>query len=179
MLKSRKNNVLQLERAREAARSERREVAGVPAVQVLTKFRKVINFNKRHYRQVEQLTGVSGTMVWVLSILRRSPGLRVSELAEIMAIHQSTASNLLDKLQEKNLIERDRSSNDQRVVRLYLTRAGEALVRRVPQPAHGLLQDALYRLPSPALQGLSRLLDQLLQAMNPRAPKSGLIDTGS
>lgn len=179
MNKSRKNNVLQLEGAREAARRGRREAAGAPAVEVLTKFRKVINFNKRHYRQVEQLTGVSGTLVWALSILRRSPGLRVSELAAIMAIHQSTASNLLDKLQEKNLIERDRSTDDQRVVRLYLTRSGEALVKRVPQPAHGLLQEALHRLPSPALLGLNRLLDQLLQAMNPRESKGPFVDTGS
>lgn len=177
--KVRKNNVLHITEARETARKARREVARSPAAEVLTKFRQIINFNKRHFRQIEQSTGVSGTLVWVLSILRQSPGLRVSELAEIMAIHQSTASNLLDKLGEKNLVERDRSTDDQRVVRLYLTRSGEALLKRVPQPVHGLLQDALYRLPSPALQGLSRLLDQLLLAMNPRRPKGSLTDTGS
>lgn len=177
--KSRKINALYFDGATETTKRSRREAARGPAVEVLTKFRKVINSNKRQFRQIEQLTGVSGTLVWVLSILRRSPGLRVSELAEIMAIHQSTASNLLDKLQEKNLVERDRSTDDQRVVRLYLTRSGEALVKRVPQPAHGLLQEALYKLPSPALLGLNRLLDQLLQVMNPRESKGSLIDTES
>ena len=162
-----------------ASRGARRESTANPAAEALAKFRQVINSNKRHFRRVEQLTGVSGSLVWVLAILRESPGLRVSELAEIMAIHQSTTSNLLDKLQDRNLIERDRSTDDQRVVRLYLTRTGEALVKRVPQPAHGLLQEALQKLPYPALQGLNRLLDQLLQAMNPRPAKSGLIKTGS
>ena len=179
MNKAKKNNVLQLKAAPEAARSARRELVASPAAEALAKFRQVINFNKRHFRQVEKLTGISGTLVWVLAILRQSPGLRVSELAEIMAIHQSTTSNLLDKLQSRNLIERDRSTDDQRVVRLYLTRSGEALVKRVPQPAHGLLQEALHKLPSPALQGLNRLLDQLLQAMNPRPSKASLANTGS
>lgn len=172
--------MLHISEARETARKGRRAVApSSPAVEVLTKFRQVINFNKRHFRQLEQSTGVSGTLVWVLSILQQRPGLRVSELAEVMAIHQSTASNLLDKLQKKNLVQRDRSTDDQRVVRLYLTRSGEALVRRVPQPVHGLLQDALCRLPPPALQVLSRLLDQLLLVMNPRRPTGRLTDTGS
>ena len=179
MNKYRKNNVLPLKGTTEFPRNARREAGTGPAAEVLAKFRQVINSNKRHFRQVEKLTGVSGTLVWVLTILRQSPGLRVSELAEMMAIHQSTASNLLDKLQKKNLIERDRSSDDQRVVRLYLTRPGEALVKRVPQPAHGLLQEALQKLPYPSLQGLNRLLDQLLQEMNPRPAKGGFFKTGS
>jgi len=136
------------------------------------KFRLVINSNKRHFKWVEQQTGISGTLVWVLREVGVSPGLRVSELAETMAIHQSTASNLLDKLQERGLIERDRSTDDQRVVRVFLTRSGEALVRRVPQSTRGLMQEALLKLPSASLHSLNRLLEQLLQEMNPGDQKS-------
>jgi len=169
---SRRNNVLPLVKPKGAARNGRRIPSGGPSVDVLMKFRLVINSNKRHFKWVEQQTGISGTLVWVLWELSQSPGIRVSELAETMAIHQSTASNLLDKLQEKGLIERDRSTDDQRVVRLYLTRSGESLIKRVPQPARGLLQEALFRLQPVSLHALNRLLDQLLQEMNPVDLKS-------
>lgn len=171
---SRKNNVLQISKARKAAKRGRRPQSKGLALEVLTKFRHTINTNKRHFKWVEKQTGVNGALVGVLCELGQSPGLRVSELAETMAIHQSTVSNLLDKLQQQGLIERDRSTEDQRVVRLRLTRSGEALVKRVPQPSRGLLQEALFRLPPTSLQGLNRLLEQLLQEMSPSSPKNRL-----
>jgi MarR family transcriptional regulator, organic hydroperoxide resistance regulator len=176
---SRKNNVLPLLKPRKTARQGRRPQAKGLALDVLTQFRHVINANKRHFKWVEQQTGVNGTLVGVLCELGRSPGLRVSELAETLAIHQSTASNLLDKLQQQGLIERDRSTEDQRVVRLRLTRSGEALAKRVPQPSRGLLQEALFRLPPASLQGLSRLLEQLLQEMNPSSSKNRVAGSAS
>jgi len=88
-----------------------------------------------------------------------------------MAVHQSTASNLMDKLQQKGLIERDRSSDDQRVVRLYLTKQGDTLVKRAPNPARGLLQEALNKLPPATLQTLNRGLAQLMQELNQADPQ--------
>lgn len=180
---SRRNNVLSLVNSRGgAARKARGAPASGLALDVLMKFRSVINSNKRHFKWVEQQTGISGALVWVLREVGQSPGLRVSELAETMAIHQSTASNLLDKLQERGLIQRDRSSDDQRVVRVFPTRSGEALVRRFPQSARGLLQESLLKLPSASLNSLNRLLEQLLQEMNPielKSPKKRIADTFS
>lgn len=178
---SRRNNVLTLVKPKGVAtRKARGAPTSGPALDVLMKFRLVINSNKRHFKWVEQQTGISGALVWVLREVGQSPGLRVSELAETMAIHQSTASNLLDKLQERGLIERDRSTDDQRVVRVFPTRSGEALVRRFPQSARGLLQEALLKLPPVSLHSLNRLLEQLLQEMKPvdlKSPKKRIADT--
>lgn len=168
---SQRNNVLRLEKRRGGTRKPRLGTNLGSALEALTKFRLVINSTKRHYKWIEQQTGVNGALIWALWELNRSPGLKVSEIADAMAIHQSTASNLLDKLQEKGLVNRDRSMDDQRVVRLYLTRAGKALITRVPQPARGLLQEALIKLPPESLQTLNHLLEQLLREMNPAGPR--------
>lgn len=171
---SQRNNVLRLEKARGSSQKPRGMAPAASVLDTLAKFRLVINSTKRHYKWIEQQTGVNGALVWALWELHQSPGLKVSEIADAMAIHQSTASNLLDKLQEKGLVKRDRSTDDQRVVRLFLTRSGKALIARVPQPARGLLQEALFRLPSDSLQRLNQLLDELLREMEPaglRAPK--------
>ena len=169
---SRKNNVLPLISPRGSARKPIRRSPSGPAIDALMKFRLVINATKRHYKWIEHQTGINGALVWAMWELNVSPGLRVSELADTMAIHQSTASNLLDKLEEKGLIERDRSTDDQRVVRLFLTRAGQQMIRRVPQPARGLLQEALFRIPATSLITLNRALDQLLEEMHPGTPRT-------
>jgi DNA-binding MarR family transcriptional regulator len=169
---SSKNNVVRLVRPKSSSRRQRKDAARGPAMEALTKFRWVINSTRRHFKWIEQQTGISGALVAALWEIHRSPGLRVSELAEAMAVHQSTASNLMDKLQQKGLIERDRSSDDQRVVKLYLTKHGEALVKRAPNPARGLLQEALHKLPPATLQTLNRGLAQLIQELHQADPQS-------
>jgi DNA-binding MarR family transcriptional regulator len=102
-------------------------------------------------------------MLWELL---NEPGLTVSALARVLSIHQSTCSNMLDKIQKKGLILRDRSLDDQRVVRLYLTDKGSTLLAKAPRPAQGALCDVLLRLPDKVLSELESGLHQLIDALN-------------
>jgi MarR family transcriptional regulator, organic hydroperoxide resistance regulator len=163
---TRKNNVIRLVRSRTAPRASRKGGARGTAADVVAKFRRVTNSTRRHFQWIEKETGISGALVSALWELHQAPGMRVSELAQALAVHQSTASNLVDKLQERGLIERDRSTDDQRVVRLHLTRQGENIIRRAPQPAGGLLREALHKLPASTLQNLDRLLAQLMEQLD-------------
>jgi DNA-binding MarR family transcriptional regulator len=139
---------------------------------VLMKFRLVVNTAKRHYSWIEKQCGVSGAHMWALAEIKESPDIRASDLAAVMAIHQTTVSNLLDKLESQGHIRRNRSANDRRTVTLSLTKSGEKLVDRAPHPARGILPDALLRLDPPALQTLAQLLDQVLGKMNTGEKKS-------
>ena len=137
------------------------------ALAVLMKFRLIVNSAKRHFKWVERQCGINGAQLWVLWEINQAPGLRVNELATVMAMHQSTASNLIEKLVRSKLIARKRASSDQRVVTLFLTGAGRALLSRAPRPARGRLPEALYRLPGNALSSLDKLLERVLHEMGP------------
>lgn len=54
------------------------------------------------------------------------------ELAREMAIDAGAVTRLVDRLEAKGLIERERSERDRRVVHLRLTPAGQAVVAQVP-----------------------------------------------
>jgi DNA-binding MarR family transcriptional regulator len=128
----------------------------------LGKFRIIFGAIRQHFRAVEKACGVSGAQVWVLATLAQKPGLRVTELAEALSIHASTASNLLDKIEKAGLIRRERGQSDQRVVRLYLTEAGSAALATAPQPFTGVLPHALGQLHPDTLARLGRDLDELI-----------------
>ncbi|PWT70362.1 MAG: MarR family transcriptional regulator, partial [Proteobacteria bacterium] len=145
------------------------------ALDVLKKFRQVFRAAKLHFGTIEKLVGVSGAQLWAMSELNQHPGMRVTDLAEAMALHQSTVSNLLDKLMRRRLIRRERGDADGRVVRLYLTAAGQKLVRGAPAPARGVLPDALEHLPPAALTGLGRHLDKLLEGMRVKVPAAAWV----
>ena len=142
------------------------------ALAVLMKFRRIVNSAKRHFKWVEKQCGINGAQLWVLWEINQAPGLRVSELSAAMAMHQSTASNLIEKLVRSKLISRKRASGDRRVVTLFLTGKGGVLLRRAPRPARGRLPEALYRLPGSALSALDKLLGRVLHEMGPTEESS-------
>ena len=89
--------------------------------QVLKKFRIIFGSVRQHFREIEQTCSVTGSQLWVLQEVSTTPGIGVSELSERLSIHQSTASQLVEKLVGRNLIIKERSKEDQRRVGLWLT----------------------------------------------------------
>jgi DNA-binding MarR family transcriptional regulator len=71
---------------------------------------------------------------------------------DILSIHQSTCSNILDQLQLKDLIKRQRGGPDQRVVHLYLAGKGSGLLAQAPWPAQGAIAGILDPLQGEALE---------------------------
>jgi DNA-binding MarR family transcriptional regulator len=135
---------------------------------VLRQFRIVIRSIQRHYQWVERSCGVSGAQLWAMERIAASPGLSPGELARQLAIHPSTASNLLARLEELGMIKRGRRSHDQRRVQLSITAKGASVLRKAPRPLKGVLQQALADMPAASLEALQQLLRDLLGLMRVR-----------
>lgn len=138
---------------------------GDSAAQALRQFRVLFNSVRTHFRQVEKETGLGGAQVWALSLIQKSPGLGVGEVAAGMDIHQSTASNLIKGLLKKQLITLNKSAIDKRVVELRVTPEGKKALKKMPGPFEGVLPDALRRLDDTALSNLNRELAKLVRLL--------------
>lgn len=135
------------------------------ALSVLEEFRLIFKSVRSHFQWVEAQTGVSGAQLWVLAEVAGAPGIRVTALARALSLHQSTISNLVERLEERKLLRRTRAADDQRGVLLHLTAAGKRLVARAPQPLKGILPNALERLSAEDLALLKQQLRQVTAAM--------------
>lgn len=137
-------------------------------------FRVIISSIKKHSSQVEALCNVSSSQLWLLWELHQSPGLKVTELANRLSIHQSTASNLIEKLVNKQLVIKRRSDFDQRVVRLYLSEAGTEVVFKAPSSPRGALRDALEHMSASELILLQQSLGALIAQIKLKDEESAL-----
>src|ERR1700748_1068098 len=135
------------------------------AIVVLRQFRQVFNAVKSHFQQVEKTVGMGGAQVWALSIVRDHPGIGVGALAKAMSIHQSTASNLVRTLIDREMVIGVKQGADRRAVQLSLLPAGAKVLKNTPGPFAGLLPDALKSLPHETLERLSADLSQLIVAI--------------
>lgn len=156
-----------------------RKSAAPAARQALRSFRVVFSSVKRHYKVLEARSGVGGSELWALTEIAKAPGLRVADLASRLLVHQSTASNLVEALVRGQLVAKQRSEQDERVVHLTATPRGRKVVERAPTPSEGLLPHAIARLSTAELASLNEGLNALLRAMaqhDPRAAATPLAD---
>ena len=139
------------------------------SVEVLEQFRIIVNSIRRHYQDVERRAGLSGAQLWALAQVAETPGAKVGELAGALAVHQSTASNLLRALEAQGLVTRKRQSRDQRQVKLFATAKGLKLLKGAPRPLIGVLQQALSELPAARLHALHGELARVIALMRKKA----------
>jgi DNA-binding MarR family transcriptional regulator len=132
---------------------------------VLKQFRLIYGSVRQHLRRVEETCGVSGSQVWMMHELQSAPGIGVSELAQRLSIHQTTCSQLVDKLVARGYVEKTRSEQDQRRVGLAITKTASKVLKEVPGPAEGVLPEALMRLSDTTLGSLSAQLRKLIEAL--------------
>src|ERR1700761_5491049 len=102
--------------------------------------------------------GITRAQWAVLAKVERNEGMKQTELAEQMEMQPITLTRLIDKLCEIDWIERRGDASDRRVNRLYLLKAGRALL--------GKLSGLRSELTATALEGINpadahRLLGQL------------------
>nr|MBF0221123.1 MarR family transcriptional regulator [Desulfobulbaceae bacterium] len=147
---------------------------------ILKDLRIIFRASQAHAKWVEKECGLSSAQLWMMWELFKTPGLKVSELAIILSIHPSTCSNMLDKLQNKELVRRDRNNpQDQRVVELFLTETGTQLLAGAPRPAQGVLADVLLRLPDETLGQLEEGLTEFVKALKKQNEDDGFTPIGS
>lgn len=142
--------------------ASRRNIAELQALQSL---RLIYASARWHDAEVRRAVAISGSQLWALSEIVRWQGTGVNDLAERMALHQTTASNLANALVKKGLVRRMRDGSDRRFVHLHVTAEGRRILSQSPGPHPGLLVDALRKIDLRHLQRLRRDLTALVRLM--------------
>jgi DNA-binding MarR family transcriptional regulator len=116
-------------------------------------------------RRMEKLSGVNGPQRLVLRIVGLRPGVSAGEVAELLSLHPSTLTGILQRLQGKGLLQRKADPVDARRVLLHLTAKGRALTELRHGHIEGAVRRVLTRLPghsAPTGELLGMLAAELL-----------------
>ena len=109
---------------------------------------------------------LTGTQYNVMRILRGagSVGVTCSQASERMVNHDPDMTRLLDRLEARKLVERERSREDRRVVITRITRKGLDLVNSLDEPMNAVLKQRFGRLGKEKLRELIDMLEGLRDA---------------
>jgi DNA-binding MarR family transcriptional regulator len=108
-------------------------------------------------------SGLTGTQYNVLRILRGAGpgGLACSDIGEKMISHDPDMTRLLDRMEKRGLITRQRQSNDRRVVKARIAQRGIELLRRLDRPIHLLHKRQFRNVGARQLKELVALLEEV------------------
>ena len=148
-----------------AKRTQARSTSIATPSLVLRQFRVVFNAVRTHFRDMEKQIGLGGAQVWALSIIQAQPGIGISAVAQQMDIHQSTASNLIKGLQQRELVVMSKAVEDKRNVCLTVLPAGTAVLQSISGPFEGVLPQALGELDTETLERLHTDLQILIHLL--------------
>lgn len=98
----------------------------------LVLLRQIIRSTDMQDKEISRRTGLTPAQLMVMQTLRENLQLTTGELAKEMALTQATVTSILDRLEKKDLIARQRGTEDKRKVWVSLTDDGVELMKGAP-----------------------------------------------
>ena len=133
--------------------------------EILKHFREIYIQAKSELKDNVKKTGLTGSQLWIMQQIYNFNGISNSELAKNLTLHVSTCSILVNKLIKKGLVEKNRSSTDERKIVLTITSKGKQLMANAPKAPEGAIPSTLKKLNIEELEELNTVLTKFAKKM--------------
>lgn len=102
--------------------------------EVLIALRRVIRATDLHSKYLAKTTGLTAPQILLLQTLRDKGQITIGELAQEVSLSQATVTTILDRLEKRELVYRQRSETDKRKVHAFLTEQAVEILKNAPIP---------------------------------------------
>jgi MarR family transcriptional regulator, organic hydroperoxide resistance regulator len=113
---------------------------------IITDFRVTIGAMKCAMSERLVRLGISMAQLHIMYTLQRNGVMTMSRLADVLGVSDSSATGLVDRLEERGYIERTRVPEDRRVVIVRVTDTGTRMLQENDALSDELMRDVLARL---------------------------------
>lgn len=137
-----------------------------PSDEVLRSIRRILRKVSQHSRQLSRQVGLTVPQLLCLRAIAETEAdceVTVAQVGQSVQLSSATVSRILDRLEQSQLIVRERKSADRRKVCLSLTEQGRQKARNLPTP---LQERFVTRMESLSLEEQSQLLDTLAKIVD-------------
>ncbi|QEQ95360.1 MarR family winged helix-turn-helix transcriptional regulator [Neptunomonas concharum] len=106
--------------------------------EALILLRQIIRATDMQEKEISRSTGLTLPQLMVMQTLRNNSPITSGELAKEISLTQATVTSILDRLEKKGLVARERGVDDKRKVWLHLTNDGWELMKGAPTTQQSL-----------------------------------------
>lgn len=131
--------------------------------EIMQSLRRIFKTIQDYSHEVANKFGITGPQLWTLKTIYQNGSLSLGDLSQRMYLHPSTISGVIDRLEKKGYVLRDRDQKDRRVVKVDLTSKGNRLVKKVPNPVQGRMIYGLSKLKKEELKHIYNSVQKLVE----------------
>lgn len=131
--------------------------------------RRLVQADEVFNKELTKKYQVSQPQLTCLLALYEYGPLPVSKLAKYVLVKPSTATGIVDRLEEKGLVNRERSLLDRRIVTIHLTELGNEVAQKAPLPIPTTMVDGLNKLPVEETRKIVKSLATLVAMLDENA----------
>lgn len=102
--------------------------------EVLVALRRVIRATDIYSKQLAKTTGLTAPQMLLLQTISKADEMTIGELAKEMNLSQATVTTIMDRLEKRQLVFRQRSTIDKRKVHAHLTPDATKILQQAPIP---------------------------------------------
>ncbi|MFS1523167.1 MarR family winged helix-turn-helix transcriptional regulator [Microbulbifer sp. 2304DJ12-6] len=102
--------------------------------EVLVALRRVIRATDLHSKFLAKTCGLTAPQILLLQTIRDKNEVTIGKLANEVSLSQATVTTILDRLEKRNLVYRERSAQDKRKVHAHLTDDALEVLKNAPIP---------------------------------------------
>ena len=128
--------------------------------------RKLIQAGELYTKELDRNYQVSVPQLLCLLTLHENGSLPPSQIAKNMMVGSSTMTGIIDRLEQKQLVNRVRNSPDRRMITISLTEGGKKLARNAPPPIRQEIIDGLKRLPKNEIEKIIQGLEMFVELID-------------
>ena len=121
---------------------------------------------QRVSKRMNATLGITGGQRLVLLVVERFPGVSAKDLARVLHLHPSTITGVLQRLEDKGLLQRKEDARDHRRVHLHLRKKGTAFTRHRAATVESAVTRALFRIPDRQIRDARKVLASIADALN-------------
>lgn len=144
---------------------DRREPASRLDQEVLRSLRRIFHAVDRHSRRLARLHGLTEPQAICLNAINRAGELNPGQLARTISLSPPTVTGILDRLERRGLIKRERTARDKRQVVVCVTEDGRYLLENSPPPMQERFTRRLTELTVARQRQIARSLDEVVRLM--------------
>lgn len=141
-------------------------------LRILYALRQIIRRADVDSRRLSADHEITGPQLLALTTVANDSDITAKDISERIHVSPSTVVGVLDRLEQRGLIQRERSEQDRRRVLVNATSQGRKLVRRVRYPMLESIQDVLEEMPQRRRDDLASALEKLVAKLQEKAPEA-------
>jgi DNA-binding MarR family transcriptional regulator len=101
--------------------------------QVLVSLRQIIRAIDLHSKELERKSGLTGPQLLLMQLINTHGEITSGVIAREVSLSPATVTSILDRLERKGLIQRERSTSDKRKVIVSVTESGVKALEGAPE----------------------------------------------